>query len=83
MFISLNSLVGVGDAEMEKKDSTFNYLNSKMIEIIFATYSKFQNYYELIILNVVTFDVSPLNAKCNNLIFQVKSVECSNSLIRT
>ena len=36
MFISLNSLVGVADAEMEKKVYTFNYLNAKITEIIYT-----------------------------------------------
>ena len=80
---------------MEKKDNTFSYLNSKMIEIIFTTLLKSQNYYELIILNVVIFDFAPLNAKCNNLFqrrmilpsivrlclfFQAKSVDQSQFL---
>ena len=32
----LNSLIGVADAEMEKKDSIFYYLNNKIILIIYT-----------------------------------------------
>ena len=38
MFICLNSLIGVGEAEMEEKDNTFNYLNAKLTEISFEYY---------------------------------------------
>ena len=37
MFVILNSLTGVVDAEMEKKDNTFNYLNDTLTEIIYIT----------------------------------------------
>ena len=34
MFIILNSLIGVADAEMEKKDNTFNYLNETAVILL-------------------------------------------------
>ena len=37
VLIILNSLIGVADAEMEKKDNTFNYLNAKLTESICTT----------------------------------------------
>ena len=37
VFIILNSLIWVADAEMEKKDNTSNYLNAKLTESIYTT----------------------------------------------
>ena len=60
MFICLNSLIGVGEAEMEKKDKTFNYLRS------YTQYNyDFKKYSELITSGVITFGVA-INANCNN-----------------
>ena len=41
MLKSLNSLIGVGKVEMEKKEKTFNYLNAKIILIIYTMQFKF------------------------------------------